>query len=181
MVFEEMRRFLMQAEYSDKQFREIKAIAEIRLGNFSAREASLKEMGEALPAYTQAFYDQLRQHLENQCKIPTPPLSVIKKQSPKMYGDVVTCANYLYATAEEWNTSKVMRRNYVTGVYYLYARLVVDYLRTSKVPVSAKTAVQHSDKFVGMVDTAYPGYVEGGMMDVVILGPGRSSAFGVEA
>lgn len=181
MNFEELKSFLMQAEYSDKQFREIKAIAEIRLGNLSSREASLKELGEVGPTYTQAFYNQLQQYLENHCKIAAPPLSVVKKQSPKTYGNVVQCANQLYAVAEDWNTVKTMRRNFVTGVYYLYSKLIVDYLRTVKVPVSVKTAVQHSDKFIGLVDNAYPGYVSGGMIDMVILGPSKSGTFGIDA
>ncbi len=176
MAFGDAKKFLMEAEYTDSQFRELKAITEIRLGNFSAAESSSKETKEPLelmPAYTQAFYDQLRGYLKDQCMIATPPLNVLRVRSPKVYTNVVQCANTLYAVAESWNTSKTMRRNYVTGVYHLYAKLVVEYLKSAKVPVSATTAVQHSDKFEGLVDLAYPGYTEGKMMDVVILGPGR--------
>ncbi len=169
MTFDELKKFLMEAEYTDSQFKELKAITEIQLGNFSAQQEPAKEK-EMLPVYTEAFYNQLRQYLEMKCHINTPPIRILKGRQPKVYANVVKCANALYVVAEDWNTARTMRRAYVTAVYHLYIKLAIQYLKDSKVPVSATTLVQHSDKFVGLADQAYPGYVDGGMMNVILLG-----------
>lgn len=175
MEFDELKTFLMQAQYTDKQLREIKAIADIRLGNFSSREASLRELGKGSSMiYTQLFYDQLRKYLGDHCKISTMPLSVLRSTNPKLYKDVSTAATFLYSVAEDWNVDKIMQRNFVVGVYFLYDKLVVSYLQDCTIPVSVKTALQHTDKFVGLVDKAYPDYVKNGLIKMVILGPSKA-------
>lgn len=178
MEFDKLKTFLMESTFTDKQFREIKAIADIKLGNFSSREASLKELeqGSSL-VYTQAFYNQLRDYLQTHCKISTTPLSILKTTTPKTFNDVVAAANFLYAVADEWNTDRTMQRNFVVGVYYLYIKLAVSYLRECKVPVAVKTVLQHTDKFVGLVDNSWPGYIESGIVKVIILGPDLITRF----
>lgn len=180
MVFEELKRFLMEAEYSDKQWREVRAIADIRMGNFSSREASLKDLGEVGQEYTNLLYAQLKNYLEVECKIAAPPLSILRKSKPSVYKAVVDAANFLYSVSEDWNTDGTLRRNFVVSVYYLYSKLVVKYLRDVRVPVSVKTALQHTDKFIGLVDQAYPDYVKNGMIKMVILGPSKANSFGSE-
>jgi len=178
MTFDELKQFLMEAEYTDKQWREVRAIGDIRMGSFSSKEASLKDLGEVGQEYTNLLYDQLKNYLATQCKIAAPPLSILRKSKPTVYKAVVDAANFLYAISEEWNPDHVLRRNFVVSVYYLYSKLVVQYLRDCRVPVSVKTALQHTDKFVGLVDKAYPDYVKNGMIKMVILGPSKANQLG---
>ena len=173
MNFAELKAFLMQADYTDKEFREVSAIAEIRLGNFSSREAALKEVGNVGEEYVTLFYSQLRNYLESECAIATPPLSILRKSKPGVYRAAVLATNFLYGVSEDWNKDRIVQRNFVVGVFYLYAKLVVQYLRDVRVPVSVKTILQHTDKFIGLVDNSYPGYVMGGMIKMVILGPSK--------
>lgn len=176
MNFAELKSFLMQADYTDKEFREIRAIAEIRLGNFSSREAALKEVGNVGEEYVTLFYSQLRNYLESDCGIATPPLSILRKSKPGVYRAIVLATNFLYGVSEDWNKDRIVQRNFVVGVYYLYAKLVVQYLREVRVPVSVKTILQHTDKFIGLVDNSYPGYVTGGLIKMVILGPSKENS-----
>ncbi len=174
MDFVGTKAFLMQAEFTDKQFREIRAIADIRLGNFSAREANLKELSKDGPSiWAELFYSRVRKYLETECKISTAPLAVLKTTSPKNYQAVKAAALELYSVASDWNTDKTMQRNFVVGVYHLYIKLTVQYLRNCRVPISLKTALQHRDKFVGLVDESFPDYVRSGMIRIVILGPDK--------
>ena len=175
MTFEELKNEMLLAEFKDSEFKQLRAICDIRLGNTTG--VNLTALDRKLPAYTQTFYDQLSQLLRP-LRIHTPPLAVLKKTKPKAYADTVSCANVLFAVAEDWNQASTMRRPFVTGVYRLYCKLVIDYLKYLKIPVSITTAVKHSDKFVGLVDNAYPGYVEGGMVNMLLLGPGRTDSFG---
>lgn len=174
MNFDGIKLQLLESGFTDKEFRELKAICDVRLGNFSDRASVLSELGsksKSTEAYTVAFYNQIKIHLELRCKIPAVPLSLLRKTSPRVYSDVVKCASALFTIAQDWNPSeRQLRRNFVAGVYHLYARLIVDYLQRVKVPVSVKTVVQHADKFVGIVDQAYPGYITGGAINMVVVG-----------
>ncbi len=175
MNFAELKSFLLEAEYTDKEFREVKAIAEIRLGNFSSREAALKEVGNIGEEYVLLFYSQLRNYLQAECAIATPPLSIIRKSKPTVYRAAVLATNFLYGVSQDWNKDRVVQRTFVVAVFYLYAKLVVQYLREVRVPVSVKTILQHTDKFVGLVDQSYPGYVQAGLLKMVILGPSKEN------
>ena len=124
--------------------------------------------------YTQLFYDQLRKYLETHCKISTMPLSVLRSTNPKLYTDVLNAATFLYAVAEDWNVDRILQRNFVVGVYFLYSKLTVSYLQDCTVPVSVKTVLQHTEKFVGLVDKAYPDYVKNDFIKLVILGPTKA-------
>lgn len=175
MEFDKLKIFLMQAAFSDKQWREVRAVADIRLGNFSRREAALKDLCEDQPTvWTQLFYQRLRQYLQMECKINTAPLAVLKTTSAKQYKAVLSMADFLYATAADWNTDKRMQRNFVVGVYHLYCELTVQYLKKCSVPVSLKSVLQHADKFVGLVDESFPGYVASGTIRIVILGADKN-------
>ena len=173
MKFQELSEVLMSGEFTEKELKQIKAMADIRLGNFSSKEAASKELNKNLSetSHTNLFYDRLQNVLKTECKIATMPLSVLKKRLPKLHAKVVHAANSLYATAEEWNPdkTKIRSRNFAIGVFHLYCKLVVSYLQEIKVPVSLKTSLDHVDKFVGMVDNSFPGYVDAGMIHIVIL------------
>lgn len=175
MEFDKLKIFLMEAEFSDKQFREIRAIADIRLGNFSAREANLKDLeGDGPTLWAELFYKRLRNYLHTQCKISTTPLAVLKTTSVKQYKAVLSMSDFLYSVATDWNTDKKMQRNFVVGVYHLYCELTVQYLQKCGVPVSLKSVLQHADKFVGLVDASFPGYVAAGTIRIVILGADKN-------
>jgi len=173
MQFEELKTNLMAAAYTDKEWREVKAIADIRMGNYSAKQAAEATTLPIIKDYVGLFYDRLTVVLLDQCKIAVAPLHVLNAAMPKQYKMVQKISAELYALACEWNPSRVRNRNFAIGVFHLYVKLVVGYLRDCQVPVSVKTCLQHSDKFVGLVDKAYPGYVVSGTIALVVLGPNK--------
>ena len=126
--------------------------------------------GSASEIYISLFHDRLKNVLMQQCDIQILPILVIKKRQPKIYQDIKKVTSFLYIISERWNTDKSRTRNFTIGVFHLYCKLVVGYLRQNRVPVSLKTSLQHTEKFVGLVDLAFPGYVENGVIKIVILG-----------
>lgn len=170
MNFEELKAMLLDATYTDKQWRELKAIADIRMGNYSAKAAAEQTTLNLGKDYTQLFYSRLENILTNDYQIKMMPFNVVKSTQRSQYKNIEKCAAELYEIACEWNPSKIRNRNFTIGVYHLYSKLVPAYLKDCKVPVSAKACLQHVDKFVGLVDRAFPGYVAGGLIGIVILG-----------
>ncbi len=171
MNFGKLKQDLLNASFEDKQWRELKAICDIRQGNYSAKQGAETEVKAFLSKdYTDLFYDRLTNILLNECKVAVAPLGVLRRMQPKQYKLVKQAAVDLYVIACEWNPTKVRGRNFAIGIFHLYVKLVVEYLRDCKVPLSVKTCLQHTDKFVGLVDRAFPGYVAGGLIHIVVLG-----------
>ncbi len=168
MNFTEIKKQLMTMELSTVQLKEIKAVADIRLGNFSAREGALKYLGEIPSDYADLFYRQIQSIFSNDLKISLPALAITRKQFPTNGKMVNKVAAEIYAVAVDWNTERTVKKTYVVSVFNLYARLVIAYLQECKVPTSLKTVLQHSDKFIGLVERAFPGYVEAGLISVVL-------------
>jgi len=176
MDFIDTKNFLLGAGFDNKQWRELKAICEIRQGNYSAKaSASQQAEIDVGDEYCRLFYDRLTDILLNHEKIGVAPLGVLKKMQPKQFAMVGKVAAFLYQLSCEWNPTKVRGRNFAIGVFHLYVKLTVEYLRECRVPVSAKAVLQHPDKFVGLVDKAFPSYVKHGLIHVVVLGDKRST------
>lgn len=174
MEYPKLKEIVMTGSFTDPQFKELKAICDIRLGNFSAKESALKEMDKnESDTYPLLFHGRLKNILQNECDLSILPYHKLKTISPKVHRDLCRVANELFATAERWNSDKARTRNFAIGIFHLYAELVVNYLKKSRVPVSLKTSLQHVDKFAGLVDDAFPGYVESGCISMVVLGPRR--------
>lgn len=173
MNFNETKAFLMEAGFTPKQWRELGAICEIRQGNYTAvqsRRGAEMEDVQVDEEHVRLFYERLTNILLNQEKLGVAPLNVLRKAQPAIYANVKKVASYLYKLSAEWNEEGDRQRNFSIGVYHLYAQLVVAYLKDCRVPISAKAVLQHQDKFIGLVDRAYPGYVEGGLMRLIVLG-----------
>jgi hypothetical protein len=171
MDFLQTKTFLIEAGFKPKEWRELQAICEIQQGNYSAK-ATGKQMLEVDVGdeYMRLFYDRLKDLLLGQEKTSVAPLHVLRKAQPRQYALVKKCAAELYKIACEWNGSRVRHRNFTIGVFHMYVKLTIQYLKDCSVPVSAKAVLQHSDKFIGLVDRSYPGYVKSGAMHIVILG-----------
>jgi len=172
MDFTELKNFLLEkANYEDKQWREIKAICDIRQGAYSASASAEKEVAvEVGDEWTRMFYGRLTEVLLYNEKIAMAPLGVLKRMQPKQYANVRKIAALLHDLSLEWNPSKVRGRNFTVGVMHLYCKLTVQYLRDCSVPISAKAVLQHGDKFVGLVNRSFPGYVKSGLIHLVVLG-----------
>jgi len=176
MDFDKLKAELLDINLTDVQWRELKAICDIRQGNYSAKAAAQTENTAFLSKdYTDLFYDRLTDVLLHQTKVGVAPLHVLRKAQPAQAKQAVRVANDLYAIACEWNPNKVRGRNFAIGVFHLYVKLTVQYLQDCKIPVSAKACLQHVDKFVGLVDRAYPGYVKSGLIHIVVLGEKQAS------
>jgi len=174
MDFLQTKTFLLEAGFDNKQWRELQAICEIRQGSYSAKSTALQQIEvEVGDEYSRLFYDRLVDVLLHHEKIAVAPLSVLRKAQPKQYAMVKKTAAFLYRLACEWNPSKVRGRNFAIGVFHLYVKLTAQYLKDCGVPVSAKAVLQHSDKFVGLVDKAFPSYVKHGLIHLVVLGEKR--------
>jgi len=171
MDFVETKTQLLEASFDSKQWRELQAICEIQQGNYSAK-ATGQQMTEVDVGdeYMRLFYGRLLDILLHQEKTAAAPLGVLRKAAPKQYALVKKCAATLYQTSCEWNPTRTRGRNFTVGVFHMYVKLTISYLKDCGVPVSAKAVLQHLDKFVGLVDKAYPGYVKSGLIHVVILG-----------
>ena len=174
MEYLKLKEVVLTGAFSDAQFKELKAICDIRLGNFSAKESAASGINKEISdTYPMLFHDRLKNTLKTDCDINILPYSKLKALQPKMYRQLSLVATELFAISERWNTDKGRTRNFAIGTFHLYAELTVQYLRDRNVPVSLKTMLQHVDKFPGMVDVAFPGYVESNCITMVILGPRR--------
>ncbi len=56
-----------------------------------------------------------------------------------------------------------------TAWYRMYASLVSKYLVERQVPITIKTLVQNYDKFSSLIDQAYPGYLDSGILVPLVL------------
>lgn len=172
MEYPKLKEILMEQSFTDSQFKEVKAICDIRLGNFSAKEAEQKGFQKSeSDTYPMLFHSQLANILEQECDIRILPYHKLKAVQPKVHRMLVNAAMELYAISERWVQDKSKTRKFAVGVFFLYSELVVGYLRDCRVPVSLRTTLQHVDKFEGMVDKAFPGYLSSGAISAVILRP----------
>lgn len=170
MEYGEIKGFLMEAEFGMKQWQELKAICEIRMGNYSAQQAAKNQDKVAVSdQYTVLLYDRVVDIFQHE-KISVAPYSVLKSVDAKTAKAVNTTATKLYQLACKWNSSKARQRNFTVGVFHMFVKLTISYLRDCRVPVSVKTVFQNADKFEGLVDRAFPGYVQAGLMNLAILG-----------
>lgn len=171
LEYQKLREALLQGAYTDAQFKEVKAISDIRLGNFSAQESASREVNPEITSDTYAilFLGILANVLKLEADINLLPYSKLKSIQPKVHKQVVEVAYELFKISEQWNPDKARSRNFAIGVFHLYCKLVVAYLQKCHVPVSLKTCLQHVDKFPGMVDDAFPGYVKSGAIHMVIM------------
>jgi hypothetical protein len=176
MEFKEVLEILMSQDFSEKELKQLQAITDIRLGNFSARESKVN--GSISDSYVGLFHDRLKVYLSRECDIDIPPIHIIKKVTKKTYNEMEKAASFLYGISESWNVDKSRTRNFAIGVFHLYCQLTVGYLRQTRVPISLKSVLQHTDKFQGLVDMAFPGYVESRMIKIIILGEKARESFG---
>ena len=170
MEYEKLKELILTESFTDKQFTELKTICDIRLGNFSARAGVVKEMEVSISdTYPRLFHEMLSNALRVECSLAISPYHKLKPLLPKIHRQLVSCATDLFAMSEKWNPNKKNTRRFAIGIFHLYSDLVINYLRDCRVPVSLKTSLQHAEKFTGMVDKAFPNYIESGAIRMVIL------------
>jgi hypothetical protein len=168
MDFKQLQEFLMSEEFTDKELDKLNAIIGIRRGKAAVSEA-VGKLGKNPPdAYVDLFYSRLANVLTQEISLRVSPPNVLRNTSPKIYRMMTAASAQLYSISQDWNPSGVRGRNFTIGVYHLYCRLVVEYLRKNNIPVALKTCLQHTDKFLGMVDDSFPGYIKAGTIRLVI-------------
>lgn len=172
MEFQQLKSYLMgEASFAEREWKELSAICEIRQGHYSSKMTAVSaEKVDVGDEHVRLFYERLKVFLLGHNKCSVAPLNVLMKSQPAQFRKVKKISASLYETAAKWNTEGRNHRNFCIGVYHLYVQLVVEYLQECKVPVSMKTVLQHSDKFEGLVDRAYPGYIKGDLMPLIIFG-----------
>lgn len=172
--FDELKRALMEASFTAKQWKELSALCEIRQGNFTAKQ-TVESQHDFDPGteHVRLFYERLKTYLLDKKLCSVAPLNVLQQSQPQQYSQVKKLAGQLAECASEWNTDNTRQRNFSIGIYHLYVQLVVEYLQGARVPISVKAVLQHGDKFAGLVDRAYPDYIKAGLMPLIVFGNQR--------
>jgi len=114
------------------------------------------------------FYSVTTGHLQRRFGVQVQPsyraqASTMWPLVKTAYASVEQVMSTLAATTSpaDLNTARIR-------IWWWYSELVIDYLLEIKVPVSTKSFFNMSSKFAGLLDRAFPGYVESGLLSTIL-------------
>lgn len=119
-------------------------------------------------AEDELFFYSLSEVLSDRLSIRLPSLMVMKKTSRSAYNKFYEVLDYI----NEW-TDNVMAPHRVTRslrrkLYLIFTDLVADEVQRLGLPLAFTTLVQQYENLPGIVDQAYPGYAQAGMLHILL-------------
>jgi len=136
---------------TDRELKELNARLDLLL--------STKSVKYDLTLWDELFYRVIESILETELHQKIPSLVLLKKKKTKhIYKLVKDTREYI----DTWAKSVIKRRitrPEIIKIYKMYVDLVVQYLIDCKVPISLRTILLQHDKFPGIFDRAFPGYI----------------------
>lgn len=149
---------------SVKELKELKAKVSFLLDNKATKEINIKHEG-----YVQLFLDVLDNSLQKRLLKKVPPLAILRASSKhrntllKLYKAV--------GSLNDWSDTvlgrKLNRPERLT-MYNLACELTCDYLSNINVPINLPTIINCYEKFPSLIQKAFPGYIESGLLHIVL-------------
>ena len=113
------------------------------------------------------FFSTLCEEVTMFSSFENPPLVVFKGRDKKSYGKVIESVSMIQTWANAVDAD-VQTRLKKRNLYAMLAMLVSSYLNDIGVPITLKTLLNSFHKFPSLVDKAFPGYVESGLIHMVL-------------
>lgn len=146
-----------------KELKELKAKVTFLLENKPA-EVNVKQEG-----YVQLFLDVLDNSLQKRLLKKVPPLIVMRASTK--YRNTLLKLYKAVNGLNDWSSSALGRklnRPEKLTMYSLASELTCDYLSKLNVPISLTTIINCYEKFPSLVQKAFPGYIESGLLNIVL-------------
>lgn len=112
------------------------------------------------------FYETLCEEVKLYTGIEGMPLHSFKRSNRKGYNklcEMVTLMEAWAANVDADVKTRLKKRNF----YATMAMLVSSFLDDLNVPISVKTLLNSFEKFPGLIDKAFPGYVRSGLIRTI--------------
>lgn len=87
-----------------------------------------------------------------------------KKSLDQTYLFITNYFNSFTSNIKIKGSIKIARQKF----YILFAKLVISYLIEQKLPVSIVTILSHHEKFPGLIEIQFPGYIESGLVQEIL-------------
>lgn len=111
--------------------------------------------------YENLLYDNIAQLLSSKYQINLPPFKLFSNSNNHAQFSKVSLSLNEYLSS--LITDRAIRLEERSMFYHLYAKLVTDDLEDIGAPVSVKSIVNGFERFPGLLDRAFPGYIRNGL------------------
>lgn len=148
---------------SQKELKELKAKVTFLLENKPV-EVGIKQEG-----YVQLFLDVLDTSLQRRLLKKVPPLVVLRASTK--YRSILSKLYKAVSCLNDWSESALNRRlnrPEKLTMYSLASELTCDYLNRIGVPINLKTIINCYERFPSLIQSAFPGYIESGLLHIIL-------------
>lgn len=116
--------------------------------------------------HTEMMWSALTDVFRERAKQQVSPYHVVKKG--KLVVELRRAVDHIDLLLNEWLAPQRAQTVERFAFYKLFARLTFDWLRRANVPPSPTSLCRNADKFAGLVDNAFPGYVQAGQARLIV-------------
>jgi len=115
------------------------------------------------------FYSILTGFLKVMVVVSTPPYTIFKKNiAHKKFSECVISINLYISQTLGDNVKRVQKMQ----VYRLFCELITNELKELKVVVCLKSIIGIYDRFPGLVEKHFPGYIESNLFHIILNSKG---------
>lgn len=137
-------------------------------------KATFRRTGESKQTVlVNLLYNELSQTILRKYSVKTIPWNVLKNKQPKQFKDLVNATLWL----DEWFTRVLKRaptRLESIKLFSLFSELTISWIeKIPNTPVTMKIIIQNTDKFPGLIDRAFPDYLEAGILNILFFQKGK--------
>lgn len=137
--------------------------------SFSQTHSSISDPDHG-PVVGQDLLQAMAESLSKEYGVKYPPSLVLLERQNKNVALLAREAEaflnqHLDACLANGRATKAQRLRF----YKLFARLTAEHLRENKIPANLKTILQSHQRFPSLIDRAFPGYSNSGLLDWVLM------------
>lgn len=133
----------------------------------SGKQQSLNNEHAGMNRLDSLFHTNLTKYLLAATGKRPLQLEMLKSTNHSLFMQIVNVRETLDGHLEHW-VSKKHRKNSQSKFYVLYCEVIGEYIiNNTEAPLSLKTMVNMIDSFPGILDRAFPGYVNSGLLHLV--------------
>lgn len=156
---------------NDDEIKQIQGLLKIKLGGVVNTEEKTETETDYIPE-SFLFYSCIQKQFNYILKVRLAPLTVLTKKDKKLINEVyVYLLNYLDELLKGKKLNKGDLKKIRSAFFSMYVVTVINGISRNRkpIPVTLRTVLQWHNQFPGLLDIAYPGYIQNGQLINLVL------------
>lgn len=119
------------------------------------------------------LYEAVMKELASRYKCTRKPLYIVLNERGAAYDRLLAASDHIDTWIAEAMPQYRMSRLQRHKLYAIFAGLVVDALEQTTIPVNIETVLSYFSRLPSIVDRAFPGYAQSGVLHTILLWGGQ--------